>query len=171
MISALLFALLASPVIAYHMGSTRTRAMAMMAAKSKALPFLDRPASLDGSAVGDFGFDPLGLSASFNKDFMAAAEIKHSRVAMLATVGFVFQQYVHIVSSESNPFKAVSDLGLGPNLQVLSFIGVIELATWQKTFFGGSPGMFSHTEDLIFDCIAFKHKNKQVTSDSTRWAK
>jgi len=39
-------------------------------------------------------------------------------------VGFVFQQYVHIVSSEADPFKAIAALGYGPNLQVLSFIGM-----------------------------------------------
>jgi hypothetical protein len=60
-------------------------------------------------------------------DYISASEIKHGRVAMLAVVGFVFQQYVHIVSSESDPFKAVSALGLGPNLQILSFIGKFHL--------------------------------------------
>ena len=55
-------------------------------------------------------------------------------------MGFIFQQYVHILSPEADPFKAVSALGYGPNLQILSFIGAIELATWQSTFFGTTPG-------------------------------
>ena len=35
----------------------------------------------------------------------------------------MLQQYVHIINSEADPFKAVAALGLGPNLQILSFIG------------------------------------------------
>merc|ERR1712100_73183 len=78
-------------------------------AKSKSVPFLEAPAALDGSMVGDVGFDPLGLS-EINFDFsylvvptqweegrtglstikwMREAEIKHGRVAMLATLGYV----------------------------------------------------------------------------------
>lgn len=71
--------------------------------RSKALPFLPRPINLDGSMVGDVGFDPFYLS-SIPKNFagfiqppqweetegiptlywMREAEIKHGRVCMLA---------------------------------------------------------------------------------------
>lgn len=107
-----------------------------MAEKSKALPFLARPANLgDGSVVGDFGFDPLGFTDNVsNYNYVRAAELKHCRVAMLAVVGFIFQQYVHILTPEADPFKAIGAVGLSPNLQILSFIGAIELATWEKTF-------------------------------------
>lgn len=56
---------------------------------SEALPFLPRPAVLDGELVGDYGFDPLGFAKS--KDdlaFMRQAELKHSRIAMLAAAGW-----------------------------------------------------------------------------------
>jgi hypothetical protein len=113
----------------------------MMAERSKALPFLNKPAKLDGSMVGDFGFDPLGFTDTLpSLGYVQAAELKHGRVAMLATVGFVFQQYVHIVTSESDPFKAISALGYMSNVQVLGLIGLIELATWDKTFDGSTPG-------------------------------
>ena len=36
--------------------SRSSNAMNMMAEKSKALPFLNRPAKLDGTVIGDFGF-------------------------------------------------------------------------------------------------------------------
>lgn len=142
MLSVFLVALLAAPALGFNIvNSRKVSSMTMMAEKSKALPFLDRPAALDGSSVGDFGFDPLGFTNTLpNLYYVKAAEIKHGRVAMLAVVGFIFQQYVHILTPEANPFKAIGALGYGPNLQILSFIGVIELATWSKTFFGDAPG-------------------------------
>jgi hypothetical protein len=51
---------------------------------------------------------------------------------MIACAGFLTQQYVHVLVDEANPLKAVTALGFGPNLQILSFIGVIELMTWDK---------------------------------------
>ncbi len=53
---------------------------------SQALPFLTRPAALDGTLAGDVGFDPFGFSKS-KEDLMnfREAEIKHSRLAMLVS--------------------------------------------------------------------------------------
>merc|ERR1719384_2134138 len=75
--------------------------------RSKSLPWLPRPINLDGSMVGDVGFDPFYLS-SISKDFsgfiqpptweaksiptlywMREAELKHSRVSMLAWFGWL----------------------------------------------------------------------------------
>ena len=92
-------------------------------------------------SVGDFGFDPLGLSDTINQNYARAAELKNARVAMLACVGFVFQQYVHVVADEANPFKAIEAVGYMANIQIFSAIGAVELATWDKTFSGSSaPG-------------------------------
>ena len=112
--------------------------------------------------IGDVGFDPMGITNTLaSTKYVQAAEIKHGRVAMLATVGFVLQQYIHIVSSEADPFKAIAALGYGPNLQILSFIGVIELATWNKTFCKDStPG------DLGFDPMKqLKGKSQKQIDD------
>merc|ERR1719162_419609 len=76
--------------------------------RSAALPFLPRPANLDGSMVGDVGFDPFYLS-SIPKNFagfiqppqwedvegiptlywMREAELKHGRVCMIAWFGWL----------------------------------------------------------------------------------
>ena len=53
---------------------------------SESLPFMMRPPALDGSMVGDVGFDPLGF-AKTKEDLMnyREAEIKHCRLAMLVS--------------------------------------------------------------------------------------
>lgn len=53
---------------------------------SEALPFMARPAALDGSLAGDVGFDPLGFAKN-KEDLMnyREAEIKHARLAMLVS--------------------------------------------------------------------------------------
>jgi len=61
----------------------------MMAEKSASVPFLPKPAALDGSMVGDKGFDPLNFSSNFDLKWMREAELKHGRLAMLAVAGFV----------------------------------------------------------------------------------
>jgi Chlorophyll A-B binding protein len=53
---------------------------------SEALPFMAKPAILNGELAGDAGFDPLGFARS--KDdllFLRDAELKHSRIAMLVS--------------------------------------------------------------------------------------
>jgi len=64
-----------------------------VAERSAALPFMNRPALLDGSMAGDVGFDPLGLSTiddvGIDLYWLREAEIKHCRVAMLAVAGIL----------------------------------------------------------------------------------
>jgi hypothetical protein len=64
------------------------------AEKSASMPFMNRPALLDGSMPGDKGFDPLGLSniegVGIDLYWLREAEIKHCRLAMLAVAGTLF---------------------------------------------------------------------------------
>ena len=64
-------------------------AQAALPAQSQALPFMARPAALDGTLAGDVGFDPLGFAKS-ESDLMnyREAEVKHARLAMLAAAGW-----------------------------------------------------------------------------------
>ena len=56
---------------------------------SASLPFVKRPAMLDGTIPGDRGFDPFNFSSNENAlQWYRTAEIKHARLAMLAAVGW-----------------------------------------------------------------------------------
>lgn len=57
---------------------------------SESLPFMMRPPALDGTMVGDVGFDPLGF-AKTKEDLVnyREAEIKHCRLAMLVSFNFI----------------------------------------------------------------------------------
>lgn len=44
---------------------------------SRSIPFMERPAKLDGTLPGDAGFDPLGFSNMFELNFLREAEVKH----------------------------------------------------------------------------------------------
>lgn len=54
------------------------------------------PEMLDGTLAGDVGFDPLGFSKSKKTLYwMREAEVKHSRLAMLAAVGWPLSELLH----------------------------------------------------------------------------
>ena len=66
---------------------------------SKSLPFLVRPTVLDGSLVGDVGFDPLGLAASKEQLLnLREAELKHSRLAMLVSSCFALVHKMEVLT-------------------------------------------------------------------------
>mmetsp|Transcript_78042 Transcript_78042/g.180989 ORF Transcript_78042/g.180989 Transcript_78042/m.180989 type:complete len:440 (+) Transcript_78042:57-1376(+) len=56
---------------------------------SPAVPFLKYPEVLDGWAGGEKGFDPLGCTDACPVYFFREAELKHARICMLATVGWI----------------------------------------------------------------------------------
>lgn len=92
MVQLATFALILGTASAFSPQTNGGRAaVSLNAEKSAALPFLNRPALLDGSMAGDVGFDPLGLSdiddVGVDLYWLREAEVKHARVAMLAVVG------------------------------------------------------------------------------------
>lgn len=104
-------------------------------------------------------FDPLGLwsicktreigdERSFHK--LRCAELKHGRVAMLATVGMVFQHYVQLPGFQTVPsgVKAALDpMGLRGELLLLSVVAYLELVAW-KDDISKEPGNFGDPANL-----------------------
>jgi hypothetical protein len=55
---------------------------------------------LDGSLVGDLGFDPVGFAKNKDELFLLReAEIKHGRIAMLAALGWPSSELYHYTFS------------------------------------------------------------------------
>ncbi|CAN8074008.1 unnamed protein product [Agarophyton chilense] len=130
--SAFAGAALAAPCV-------QSRPNATMVA-SKAIPFLEAPPKLDGSLVGDSGFDPLYLSNYIDLDYARAGELKNGRIAMLATLGILVQEFVHLpgpMFQESNPIKAIYAVPIEGWIQILAFISIVELVTFKATFESG----------------------------------
>lgn len=107
-------------------------ATALNAEMSKSLPFLTNPSNTDG-LIGSVGFDPVGFSDSWDIKWMQEAEIKHGRVSMLATVGFVTSQFVtfpmfsDMAQDDSNAVP--SAIGMSAMMQLIVFAGVEEFRT------------------------------------------
>jgi hypothetical protein len=107
--------------------ASKAGASTSLNAMSKSVPFLTEPANTAGW-VGDTGFDPLGFSDNFDMKWLRESEIKHGRSAMLATLGFVMQQfwtlpgYTHVDDSNLGP----SVVGASPMLQIVLWMGVLE---------------------------------------------
>jgi len=88
------------------------RMQAPSGATMPSMPFLKRPSKLDGSLPGGEGcFDPLGFTEVFSLEWLREAEIKHCRVAMLAVLGVIAQEF-----GTFDFYNAKSKLQLSPDL-------------------------------------------------------
>lgn len=139
--------------------STRSRgSVAMMAEKSKSIPFLPRPANLDGSIAGDVGFDPVGFTNWLPVSYLQEAEIKHCRIAMLATLGWIVADLgihlpgdVHAVTSLAAHDVAVKSGALAQILIWTSIAEAISVIAVSQMLEGSGrqPG------DFKFDPLGF----------------
>ena len=163
--------------------------------RSKALPFLPRPINLDGSMVGDVGFDPFYLS-SIPKNFagfiqppsweetegiptlywMREAELKHSRVAMLAWFGWLatdgafgitlrFPGDIYSVESIPNAYNAHNILvDQGSMSFLLVVVGILEFCSGAALVQVSKGELDREAGDYKLDPLQFlKGKSKEET--------
>jgi len=121
---------------------------------SIAVPFLKRPTKLDGTHAGDIGFDPLGFTESNDLYTMMEAEIRHSRLAMLAVIGWPLSELIapewmlqgsnHLAPSVLNGFNPLSFFA---TLVAFGALGYFEYATSLRQGRNTELGR-THAEDM-----------------------
>jgi hypothetical protein len=137
--------LLAVPAAGLVAPAAPARSTALHAEMSKSLPFLMAPKGLKGYIGEEAGFDPVGIAEIMDIKWMREAEIKHGRVAMLATIGFTYPEMPWFVQAfpgaayaHTNPVKAALAVPPEAWAQVVLFCGVME---WSQN--GGKMTMLS----------------------------
>jgi hypothetical protein len=151
--------------------ATKGKATALnMAAgdKSKAVPFLKQPSLLNGSMVGDVGFDPFDLAENPTLlENYREAEIRHCRIAMLGAAGWPLSELFD--RSLANTFNlqplvdgndrapSILNGGLGKVSPfywafILGFAGFIEAYTIQRKKTMPAEQYFPGSK---FFCVAF----------------
>mmetsp|Transcript_49045 Transcript_49045/g.76495 ORF Transcript_49045/g.76495 Transcript_49045/m.76495 type:complete len:236 (-) Transcript_49045:49-756(-) len=122
-----------------------------------AIPGADRPKNLDGTLVGDVGFDPLGFTNFVDLRWAREAEIKHGRVAMLAATGMIVQDLVVIpgfdVEFNGAAMMKLHDLAVkqGAMQQLLLWIGLLEILTGIPAIIQTLKGSERQPGDFGFD--------------------
>eukprot|EP00544_Gedaniella_sp_CCMP2646_P012821 CAMPEP_0202492046 /NCGR_PEP_ID=MMETSP1361-20130828/8901_1 /ASSEMBLY_ACC=CAM_ASM_000849 /TAXON_ID=210615 /ORGANISM="Staurosira complex sp., Strain CCMP2646" /LENGTH=206 /DNA_ID=CAMNT_0049122197 /DNA_START=43 /DNA_END=663 /DNA_ORIENTATION=- len=119
--------------------------VSLNAEMSKSIPFLVKPEKLDGSMVGDMGFDPMGLSEiQVDLKYARASELKHGRICMLALAGMIWQEYLPhwpgAAYETRNIFEAPASVGWAANIQIFLFMSMLELVNFNKVYGEGEPG-------------------------------
>jgi light-harvesting complex I chlorophyll a/b binding protein 1 len=129
--------------------NARTGSRIMMNEKSKSLPFLPQPPNIVGY-VGDVGFDPLGFSNLMDVKWLREAELKHGRVAMLASLGFVAASVaplpgdIHQISAVAAHDVFVKNGGLAQVFQTITILELVSLKATMEMMDGSgrAPGDF-----------------------------
>ena len=118
-------------------------------------------------------FDPLGLVADGDQekfDRLRYVEIKHGRICMLGVVGYLVNKAgIYLPGDISTDGTKFSDLGSGwaasfatpvaGALQVLAFVGFLELAVMKDITGGEFPGDFRN-DALDFGWDSFDEETK-----------
>lgn len=144
--------------------------VSLNAEMSKSIPFLVKPEKLDGSMVGDMGFDPMGLS-EIQADLKYArwSELKHGRICMLAIVGMLWQEYGPHFPGDAyvtrDVLAAPGEVGFAVNVQIFLFMSMVELATFNKHYGEGEPGDIGWDFPGLLSKMSAAEKEKRMTSE------
>jgi len=141
--------------------ASRSSAVSMSVSKPmNAMPFLTAAAcQSSGLPDAETGFDPLYFSDFLDIKFLREAELKHGRICMLASTGYMAQEFFSLPSYpgySSNPIEAFSSVPSEGLLQIVVAVSYLEVVSnkgkfsMSNMFEGGrAPG------DLGFDPLKF----------------
>merc|ERR1719247_455439 len=125
-----------------------------------AMPFLTAAAcQSSGLADADTGFDPLYFSDFLDIKFLREAELKHGRICMLASTGYMMQEFFSLPSYPGyspNAVEAVSSVPPEGLLQIIVFVSWLEIVANKGKY--TMSNMFEDNRapgDLGFDPLKF----------------
>jgi len=131
-----------------------------------AMPFLTAAAcQSSGIAGAETGFDPLYFSDFYDIKYLREAELKHGRVCMLASTGYMAQEFFSLPNYPGyspNAVEAASSVPPEAFAQIIIFMGWLEII--------GNKGKYTMTDmfedgrapgDLGFDPLKFG-ENKET---------
>merc|ERR1719271_88557 len=103
-----------------------------------AMPFLTAAAcQSSGLTDAETGFDPLYFSDFLDIKFLREAELKHGRICMLASTGYMAQEFFSLPSYpgySSNPVEALSSVPPEGLLQIVAFASWLEIVANKGKF-------------------------------------
>lgn len=123
---------------------------------SPSVPYLRYPTQLEGWVGEEKGFDPLGVTDALPVYLVREAELKHGRIAMLATIGWIatdlgarfpgetFQRIGSTVEAHNKAVEA------GYMMPFLGAIGVFEVYSLWLIFNGWSKEIKRDAGDYFF---------------------
>jgi hypothetical protein len=111
---------------------------------SQSLPWMTRPAALDGSMPGDAGFDPLGFAKNADSLLnMREAEIRHARLAMLAAAGWPLSELFNAKISSLVGMTALVDATDRAPSVLNGGLGKVPVPYWIACFLGTAAVEFN----------------------------
>lgn len=142
------------------------RGAVTMSERSPSVPFLPKPKNLSEDMVGYTGFDPLALSELFDIKWLQESEIKHGRVCMLAFLGMLVQEFVHLPDpAYSNPLAidALFQVPAAAVWQIVLFCGIAELVLHRGSV--SYLDMFADGSDAVPGELGFNPMGLKITDD------
>jgi hypothetical protein len=109
-----------------------------IAKPSNALPFLEAPACQSSGLPGaEAGFDPLYFSDFLDIKWLREAELKHGRICMLASTGYMAQEFLALPNYPGytpNAVEAATSVPPEAMLQIVAFMAYFEIISNKGKF-------------------------------------